>query len=277
MRARNMLKVLIILIVILYPTKQNGDRYAWADETVGRPFKAITYNIHGGKKLSGESSISQIGQLLRTEQPDFIALQEVDRLRLGSGFQDQIDILSKTLGMEYIFEQTIKNGIAKYGIAILSRYPILESGVLELNGGRELRKLLWAKVYTEKGTLYLTSVHLDTDTDARPAHFAKILSFFETELTDAPVLLMGDLNALPDYPGIVQLQTSLSGKISNIEVPTYYHRKAEKAVQIDYIFGRGIVEDQLYTIPSDASDHTPLILLFHMGKLPYVDRLTTEV
>ncbi len=271
---RKMLYVLSLMIfVTLFPPKQQGDSHVQANQPVAHPYKALTYNIHSGKKLSGERSLDAIAQLLDQEQADFIALQEVDRRRLSSGVEDQISVLAERLGMEYSFSPTVRNGLSQYGNAILSRHPILANGTLELEGGKEHRILLWVKVYTERGSLYLISVHLDTDRASRSTHFAKIKAFLDLELNDAPVLLMGDLNTLYNHPDLVQLEYDITGKYRDYEVPTYYHKKAKRMVQIDYIIGRGIVENHYYTISSDASDHLPLVLLFDIGKLPYIDSL----
>lgn len=263
--------IILVLIVTLFPLQQQGDSHVLANQDEGHPFKAITYNIHSGKKRSGEPSIDQITQLLASENADFIALQEVDRRLISSGMQDQISILADRLHMEYVYIPSLQIGPAQYGNAILSRYPILATGQLELAGGKERRMLIWAQVFTEKGSLYLTSVHLDTDRASRPAHFKKIKEFLGTHLTDAPVLLMGDLNTLHDQPDLIQLEKDLTGKYRDYEFPTFYHQKAKRSIQIDYILGRGIIEDHYYTIDSDASDHIPLVLIFDIGKLPHMD------
>ncbi len=265
--------LLLLAIMTLYPIQQQGDSHVLATEAETKSYKAITYNIHSGKDRNDVSSIDQIIQLLDKEQADFIALQEVDRRRLSSGVQDQVSIIAERLQMDYAYSPAIQTGIAQYGNAILSRYPILATGTLSLTGGREERVLLWAQVYTEAGSFYVTSVHLDTENNSRTEHFVEIQQYLETALSDAPVLLMGDLNTLYDHPNLVSLQLNSTGKYREYEIPTYYHAKAGRSIQIDYIFGRGIVEEHYYAIYSDASDHLPLVLMFTIGKLPYIDTI----
>lgn len=276
MRKKVILASLFILFITLFPLKKQGDSFVQANQPEAHSFKAVTYNIHSGKNRSGERSIDAIAQLLEQEQADFIALQEVDRRRLSSGVEDQISVIANRLGMNYTFSPALRNGLSEYGNAILSRYPILSSGTLDLEGGKEHRILLWAKVYTERGSLYLTSVHLDTDRASRSTHFAKIQTFVDTKLNDAPVLLMGDLNTLYDNSYLIQLEYGLTGKYRDYEYPTFYHEKAGRSIQIDYIFGRDIIENEYYTISSNASDHIPLVLLFDIGKLPYMDSFFKE-
>lgn len=263
--------MLMATMIVLYSPMRSGDSHVLALEATPHSYKAITYNIHSGKDADGRSSLAEIAHVLQQEQADFIALQEVDRRRLSSGVQDQITILANSLQMEYAFSPAMRTGIAQYGNAILSRYPILASGTLDLSGGREHRTLVWAKVYTENGSLYLTSVHLDTNRASRSEHFTQMSHFVQTELADAPVLMMGDFNTLFDHADMVRFQQDIGGKYDAYEVPTFFHSKANRAIQIDYIFGRSIVGEEYYTIATNASDHLPLVFVFTIGKLPYKD------
>lgn len=271
MHFKSLVGLFLILLIALYPLQHQGDSHVLASKSESHPFKAITYNIHSGKNLAGERSIDDIVRLLAKEAPDFIALQEVDRRKLATGMEDQISTLANQLGMEYVFTPALRNGFSQYGNGILSRYPILAQGKLDLIGGKEARVLLWAKVYTEQGSLYLTSVHLDTERASRSAHFTKIREFIDSKLSDAPVLLMGDLNTLYDHPDLMALEYSITGKYQDYEIPTFYHQKAGRSIQIDYIMGRGIIEDRTYTLTTDASDHIPLVLIFDIGTIPYKD------
>lgn len=227
---------------------------------VEKEYKAITYNIHRGTTKNGIPSLDQIAQILRDENPDFIALQEVDRYHMRSGFQDQIKWLGGQLGMYHLFGTNINDGLTEYGNGILSKYPILEWGQVELANEIEPRSLLWAKVKTEDGDLYLTSIHLGLDTKKRDEHFNKINSFSSN--IDRPILIMGDFNTLPDHQSFSHFRSMISGKLFYQEIPTYV--TSSRPVQIDYIFGRHIKELNSYSIPSNASDHYPFVLTFKL-------------
>ena len=220
-------------------------------------YKAMTYNIHRGQTKFGISSLNQIAKIIEKEQPDFVALQEVDRYHIRSGLQDQMKYLSDKLNMEYTFGSNLQYAITEYGNGILSKYPIIDSGQIKLAYETEPRSMLWAKIKTDEGIVYVTSIHLGFDRIKRPEHF-KIIEDFTNQI-DAPVLLMGDFNVLPTHNDFSQFRSKISGTLIHNETPTYFNNKP---MQIDYIFGTYINETKSYTLPSNASDHYPLILKF---------------
>lgn len=225
-------------------------------------YKALTYNIHRGTTRYGIPSLEQISEILKKEAPDFIALQEVDRFKLRSGFVDQIKMLGEQLEMEYAFGLNMQQVVSEYGNGLLSKYPILEWGQIPLAFETEQRSMLWAKVQTSDGIIYITSIHLGLDNKNRPAHFNKILEFIEE--IEEPILLLGDFNVLPDNQDFMHFRTNVTGQLTSQEVvPTYIKNSP---VQIDYIIGKRIHEIQFYNIPSSASDHYPLILKFKIKK-----------
>lgn len=223
-------------------------------------YKAITYNIHGGLTKSGTPSLNEITDLLQKEDADFIALQEVDKYNSRSNYQDQIRRLGKALDMEYVFGSNINLIMTEYGNAILSKYPILDWGKIELAYENEPRSMLWAKVKTNDGILYVTSVHLGLDKEKRTEHFGIIEDFVNS--IDEPVIVMGDFNSLPDNQSFSQFRSRVTGKLHFEDVPTYIKNQP---IQIDYIFGKGINEIETYNIPSNASDHYPLITKFRIS------------
>lgn len=234
--------------------------------TQGKEYTAITYNIHRGTNVNGASSLNDIANILRKENPDFIALQEVDKYNVRSGFQDQIKWLGNELDMNYVFGSNLNFVVTEYGNGILSKYPILDSGQVMLAYESEPRSLLWAKIETEEGILYLTSIHLGLDTEKRAEHFSIIEEFINS--LDAPVLIMGDLNVLPDNQQLSQFRARTTGQLYYKVNPTYIN---ETPIQIDYIFGKSIVEIDSYSIPSNASDHYPLILKFRLKPSNFTD------
>lgn len=228
-------------------------------------YKAMTYNIHHGTTVVGNPSLESVLKTLKTENPDFIALQEVDKYNPRSGFKDQIKWLSEKLKMDYVFGSNINYGLTEYGNGILSKYPIVESGKVDLAFETEPRSMLWAKVKTDDGELYVTSIHLGLDKKMREEHF-KIIEDFVNNLDDnTPILLMGDFNVLPDNQIFSHFRSRITGKINHDEIPTYFKHEP---IQIDYIFGKNIKENTSYNIPSKASDHYPLILTFKIVRNP---------
>lgn len=253
-----------LFLLLLLPTQTEEAYLPYRTQDV--EYTAITYNIHRGTNINGLPTLDAIASILKSENPDFIALQEVDKYNVRSGFQNQIKWLSNELAMDYVFGSNLNFAVTEYGNGILSKYPILDSGQIMLAYEIEPRSLLWAKVETEEGILYLTSIHLGLDTKKRSEHFAIIEEFINS--LDAPVLIMGDLNVLPDNQLLSQFRARTTGQLQYNVTPTYIN---EVPIQIDYIFGKSIFEIDSYTVPSNASDHFPLILKFKLNTPDYND------
>jgi exonuclease III len=97
--------------------------------------KTLTWNIGGGKLLQdgadqlrtasyAENGLDAIAGLLKSEEPDVIALQETQR---KEGY-DQVELIASSLGYEHYFhDSTSKSHIdtdCRLGHCVISKYPI---------------------------------------------------------------------------------------------------------------------------------------------------------
>jgi len=84
----------------------------------------MTYNIRQGVNISGEKNYDGQLELIRSVNPDIIALQECDPVRIGGGNSDVVRYFADKLNMySYRGPKTVTN---TYGTAILSKYPIID-------------------------------------------------------------------------------------------------------------------------------------------------------
>lgn len=90
-----------------------------------------TYNM-GAARISNLDSVTQA---IKTLKADIVALNEVDKNTKRSGNKDQAAILAKSLGMHYSFGRAIDFDGGEYGVALLSKYPIINSEVVPLPSG----------------------------------------------------------------------------------------------------------------------------------------------
>src|SRR5690349_19101636 len=74
--------------------------------------RVMSYNILKG----GEDRLSLIGDVIRAQEPDVVALQEASDC-------GNLEALARELGMQYVYGEAN----AKYSVAWLSRSPILHS------------------------------------------------------------------------------------------------------------------------------------------------------
>ncbi|MBG6097703.1 endonuclease/exonuclease/phosphatase family protein [Nocardioides luteus] len=162
---------------------------------VPRKLTVMTFNIKGGRVSPGE--LDGIAGVIRGSGADVVLLQEVDRNRRRSGNVDQPAIIASHLGMQAVFGAndyiTDRGG---YGNAILSRFPIAESGNTHLpnSDGKEQRGVLRANIIVEGQRLVVFNTHLDHTSDSlRQAQIGAVMS--RVNAYDGAKLLGGDLNA----------------------------------------------------------------------------------
>ncbi|MFJ9392590.1 endonuclease/exonuclease/phosphatase family protein [Nocardioides sp. NPDC101246] len=162
---------------------------------VPRELTVMTFNIKGGRVSPGE--LGGIASVIRASGADVVLLQEVDQNRRRSGNVDQPAIIASHLGMQSVFGAndyiTDRGG---YGTAILSRFPITESGNTHLpnRDGKEQRGVLRANIIVEGQRLVVFNTHLDHTSDSlRQAQIGAVMS--KVNAYDGAKLLGGDLNA----------------------------------------------------------------------------------
>src|SRR6476661_4166068 len=131
--------------------------------------RVMTYNIHAARGLDmrGRSGgkparLSRIAEVIRSFDPDLVALQEVDVGRARSGAIDMATDLATQLGMDMRFVPCLENGTERYGICTLSKLPILEDRTLRLprKHDGEQRCALVTKHEWDGGIVELLNAHL---------------------------------------------------------------------------------------------------------------------
>ncbi|MBN2366638.1 MAG: hypothetical protein EH225_12085, partial [Calditrichaeota bacterium] len=88
--------------------------------------KVMSYNIHSGIGRDGVYNLERIRDVIARENPDIIALQEVDIGLKKSHFDDQPMRLSDELKLYSYFCLTRVTEKGTYGILTLCRFPIIE-------------------------------------------------------------------------------------------------------------------------------------------------------
>lgn len=150
-----------------------------------------------------------IRQGMERWRPDLMGLQEVLRLRTGSGALDQASELAEGLSYEVAYAEghEVGSGLS-FGNALLSRYPILAQARHELPGAEatgHARSVLHAVVDAPCGKVHVFVTHLsyrlhEGSVRLEQARFIADLVRAEVPVRggDYPPILMGDLNAEPD-------------------------------------------------------------------------------
>src|SRR6266705_6832152 len=90
-----------------------------------RTLRVMTYNIHIGIGMDKTTDLKRLAGVINHEHPDLVGLQEVDRGVERTQRVDEIAEIAKLTRMEYAFAYNLHYQGGQYGVAILSRFPIM--------------------------------------------------------------------------------------------------------------------------------------------------------
>lgn len=237
--------------------------------------KVMSYNIHIGNPPSkgpGIVDMPAIAKAIRANKPDLVALQEVDinTVRSGKGL-DQAKELARLTGMNYFFAKAVDRSEGDYGVAVLSRFPIIEKKgyrlpVTEGSEG-EIRgaALIVVQAYDQK--VVFMSSHFDHMSDKDRRLQSEKLNEIIREHAEYPLIIGADFNMTPENEVMNVLKEELIPGCSNC--PKTFSA-SEPAETIDYIMqnkkASTLFEISSYKTADEkyASDHLPLVAEFRV-------------
>jgi endonuclease/exonuclease/phosphatase family metal-dependent hydrolase len=233
--------------------------------------KVLTFNIYHGATMKGDFDLDYIAGIIKEADPDLVALQEVDfRTRRAHGM-DLVTELGFRVKMAPLFGRAMSYDGGEYGDGILSRYSFISTRNVPLpfSGNREPRTALEAVVQLSSGdTVVFVSTHLDhlaDDTD-RLLQTNRINELFPTG--SRPVILAGDLNAVPGSEPIANLEEVWGTSYDRFApVPTFPSDGPGR--KIDYVMyyprDRWKVHSTEVICDSIASDHCAYLVVLELS------------
>ena len=217
--------------------------------------KIISYNIHHGEGLDGKTDYKRIGQMIRNQQADIVALQEVDSVTGRSGHKDVLREIANEALMYPVFARAIAYDGGAYGVGLLSKTHPLQVRRIPLPGKEEPRVLLLA----EFEDYWIGCTHLSLTHEDQLASLPTIRQFASG--IQKPFLLAGDWNALPGDATLREIEKDFN-LLNNTGQQTY---PADKPNQLlDYIAvwkhtGKRFLKKNSSVIPdTQSSDHRPV-------------------
>src|SRR5688572_23064245 len=99
--------------------RENDTRQAAAP----RRLRIASWNIRAAQT----APVDALAAEMRAMQADIVALQEVDIGTRRGGFVDQPGELATTLGFQYVFAASINWDEGHYGLALVSRWPLVSA------------------------------------------------------------------------------------------------------------------------------------------------------
>jgi len=231
--------------------------------------RVMTYNIHHAnppsKSETGEIDLEAIADVIRKESPDLVALQEVDVNTRRSGGVNQAEALAKLLDMHAFFGRAIDHDGGQYGVAILSRYPLSNTSVIQLpedaDPKAEDRVLTTAHVKLPGGMeIRFGSTHLDVRSPENRDQ--QVLAINEiAQQGKVPFIVAGDFNAVPESSAIKELDKVFTRTCLSDCDPTIPVDKPSRT--IDFIAFTKMspfnVVSQRVIPERYASDHLPVV------------------
>jgi endonuclease/exonuclease/phosphatase family metal-dependent hydrolase len=233
---------------------------------------ALSLNLHGTRDTEG--ILAGLREAGGFERADLMLFQEV--LRPREGGPGAVDGLAQALGMHLSFAAgfELRNG-EQEGLAVLSRYPILETRVIPL----QRHNLLWKSrrrvalavaVQTPAGHLQVYNLHLDTRVNLK-ARLEQLRPVAEEAATDpGPVLVGGDFNTNPfrwgahTVPLLVAPDqgVGLLSFMNELGYSSAFPRRTPTSrwlrMQLDWLFLRNLRAGPVAIQPISFSDHHAL-------------------
>jgi len=249
--------VFAISIFVCYPNVSGA-------EDDGRTLRIMTYNIHHCQGVDGKLDVERIAGVIRKQECDLVALQEVDRNTTRSQRVDQVAELGRLTGLQPYFGKAIVYSGGEYGLGILSKLPILETKIMQLPSGsnREQRIALEVFVQPKTGPRFVfVCTHLDHSSgeNDRTQQINELKKLFGGGPSQA--ILAGDFNCTSDKTEMAPILTYWSDVDAQKMSPTIPVAKPNR--KIDYIF---LQHDCPWSVDSVqvldepvASDHLPLV------------------
>lgn len=164
-----MKKIVLSLFFILSILTFGSEKVLMNGKVEGKKptLKVMTYNIAAGAN-NFKVDLKKTAEAIKAVNPDIIGVQEVDRLTNRSGKVDQAQVLANLTGYNLVFGKTIDFDGGEYGIAILSKHPILNHYQIELPSSDEQRIALIAQIEVPGFEVPITYINTHLDWHENP-------------------------------------------------------------------------------------------------------------
>jgi len=242
-------------------------------EAKQKTLRVMSYNIHYGLGMDGKRDLARIAQVVRDHAPDLVGLQEISNDAMAQE-------LGRLTGMSVVFGPS-KGKATEYGDAVLSRLPfewVANHAIPSASSSRYQAMAVDVDASTIFGKgrkVRLINTHFDWlktigSKEARLASVSLIEKAFCAD-ADLPMILTGDLNALPGSEPLRRL--AAVGWTQGVQEPgllTIGPSLAPPDRQIDYVLVRPKTAWRIHrAYVADepvASDHRPVVMTLELGR-----------
>jgi len=229
-----------------------------------RTLRVATYNIHRSRGLDGRTSPERIADVIRSIEPDVVAMQEV--IGAGPSSAGHAEQLGAFLGMGWVMAPARHLRGCLFGNVVLSRFPILHHAQYDLSWKTcEPRCCQRVDIAIDDDTLHLYNVHLGTAFLERRHQASRLSAIVHDRRVPQPKIVLGDFNEW--MKGLATQM--LSERLQSIDLRQHLRRRRTypgvfPVLHLDHIYYDGQVEVVKLELPRTrlsmmASDHLPLL------------------
>lgn len=167
LKRRRYVWISVAVLLLGYGINNRLFQFSWA-EKADDSFLIMSYNTgnfmeNGRRATDIQRTKTAIGQLVKEIKPDLICFQEY--ASQARGRHDITDLLLDTLGFKAGYFEKIRDlrheGYA--GMAIFSRYPIVNKRFIPFKSTRTTNALIYADIVLGTDTLRVFNVHLQSN------------------------------------------------------------------------------------------------------------------
>lgn len=228
--------------------------------------RIMSYNIHhcDPPSVTGDTPLTDTtAAVIARQNPDIVAMQEVDMNTNRSGNVNQSKVIAQKLGMNYFFAPAKAITGGTYGVAILSKFPMSEATIHVLpfpDTSGETRVLATVKItFPDGSAIRFGCTHFDLVTENKKAEVAKVVEIAAAE--PLPFIIAGDLNSWENSGIIATLDTKFTRTCNGCPLTSPAKNPQNT---IDYIAFRH--PENKFSVMSHkavnetfASDHRPIV------------------
>ena len=231
-----------------------------------RELTVITYNIHHAEGTDKKLDVGRIARVIAKENPDLVALQEVDAGATRTNRVMQADEIARRLHMHHAYGPAMDFQGGKYGNAVLSRFPIVETRVIALpftSGERREPRAAVATIVKLPGGREIAFIATHLDHTSRASDRLDQAKALNQRLDDIrePAILAGDFNCEPGSPPMREFDSTwdLASDPEQLTCPA-----DEPRLKIDHVLVKPrnawrAIESKVVAEPV-ASDHRPVVV-----------------
>lgn len=221
--------------------------------------RIMSYNVRHCVGMDTVLDYDRTANVIIAQQPDIVALQELDSMTGRSGRKYQLEELANRTNFYPVFGKAIDYDGGGYGVGVLVKEKPLNTKRIPLPG-EETRVLL----IVELANYVIACTHLDLEESERLASMPLIIE--EAQSWQKPFILAGDWNDYPDSQVLKELKKYFTINSGN----DYTFPADEPNECIDYVASfNNFPAETLESVVIDekeASDHRPLLVKMQLHR-----------